>query len=64
MGSWTMLYPDNQLSLIFLPNVSFSAQHALVAFMGFDLASILLRRFTFDHYVGEQEKRGRDIIGS
>lgn len=42
-------FPDTKLSILFLPQVQFSAGTAIQAIMAFDLAGILLRWKLFDH---------------
>lgn len=44
-----MHFPDTQLSILFIPQFTFSAGNAIQVIMAFDLAGILFRWKFFDH---------------
>ena len=49
LGYFCTINPDAKLGIIFLPFFHFSAQTALYALIGFDLAGIIFRFRLFDH---------------
>ncbi|KAI8579594.1 hypothetical protein K450DRAFT_164948, partial [Umbelopsis ramanniana AG] len=50
LSATAMLYPDASVYVVFLPFLPIKIGYALPALMGLDLAGILLRWRTFDHF--------------
>lgn len=44
-----MKIPDARLSIIFMPFIQFSAQHAVYGLIAFDLLGLIFRFRMFDH---------------
>lgn len=42
-------YPDTKLSILFIPQLQFSAQNAISAIMAFDVLGLICRWKLFDH---------------
>ena len=49
LGYFCCTFPESRLGIVFIPNVTFSAENALKGVMALDLAGIIFRWRLFDH---------------